>query len=200
MKASWLDHRLSLNSAVFHIDWRNLQVNVPNPAVPAQFFIANAGGATSSGVELELAARPRSGLDVFGSVGYTHARFKSGSASSGVPVGGNTLPNTPDYTLNLGAQYTHAVSRASIYARRDITVYGASVYDDFNTRSQDAYSLTDFRAGLRNGHAFGEAWVKNAFDTRYVPIAFAYGSLAPSGFIGEAGAPRTAGVRFGLTF
>lgn len=200
LKASWQDQRLSLNASVFHMDWRNLQVNLPDPRVPAQFFIANAGGAKSSGVELELAARPQRGLDVFGSLGYTHARFKSGSTSSGVPVGGNTLPDTPEYTLNLGTQYSHQVARASVYARGEVTVYGASVYDDFNTRSQNAYSLTDLRAGVLGGHVFGEAWVKNAFDTRYVPLAFAFGALAPSGFLGEAGAPRTAGVRLGVTF
>jgi len=42
--------------------------------------------------------------------------------------------------------------------------------------------------------------VRNAFDTRYVPLAFAYTGLAPSGFIGEPGAPRTFGVRLGMTF
>jgi hypothetical protein len=45
-----------------------------------------------------------------------------------------------------------------------------------------------------------EGWTKNAFDTRYIPIAFAYGSFAPSGFVGEMGAPRRVGVTMGLTF
>jgi outer membrane receptor protein involved in Fe transport len=39
-----------------------------------------------------------------------------------------------------------------------------------------------------------EAWVRNAFDTRYIPVAFAYPGLAPSGFLGENGRPRTFGV------
>ena len=30
-------------------------------------------------------------------------------------------------------------------------------------------------------------WIRNAFDTHYIPVAFAYGQLAPSGFIGEMG-------------
>ena len=51
------------------------------------------------------------------------------------------------------------------------------------------------------GRAFGEVWVRNAFDTRYVPVAFPYNpGLAPSGFIGEIGAPRTFGIRAGVTF
>ena len=48
---------------------------------------------------------------------------------------------------------------------------------------------------------FVEAWIRNAFDTQYIPIAFQYDrSLAPSGFIGEMGRPRTFGVNVGVSF
>ena len=67
VKTSWLGQRLSVNAAVFYIDWTDLQVNVPNPLVPAQFYVANAGTATSKGFEIELNARPQPGLDVFAS-------------------------------------------------------------------------------------------------------------------------------------
>jgi hypothetical protein len=36
----------------------HLQLNVPNPFVPGQFYIANVGEATSRGVELESAGPP----------------------------------------------------------------------------------------------------------------------------------------------
>jgi outer membrane protein assembly factor BamB len=39
-----------------------------------------------------------------------------------------------------------------------------------------------------------------AFDTHYIPLAFPQPGLAPSGFLGENGAPRTFGVRVGATF
>jgi outer membrane receptor protein involved in Fe transport len=65
---------------------------------------------------------------------------------------------------------------------------------------QDAYSLANFRGGARGRYLFAEAWIKNAFDTHYVPVAFAYGQLAPSGFIGEMGRPRTFGVNAGVSF
>ena len=60
--------------------------------------------------------------------------------------------------------------------------------------------MTNLRAGVRGKHLFAEGWVRNAFDTRYVPVAFAYGSLAPSGFIGEPGVPRTLGLNAGVRF
>ena len=48
---------------------------------------------------------------------------------------------------------------------------------------RSAYSIANFRAGLRGKRLFGEGWVRNAFDTRYVPIAFPYPG------------PRAVGVR-----
>lgn len=201
-KTSWLADRLSLNAAVFYLDWTDLQVNLPNPAVPGQFYISNAGGATSKGVEGELSVRPMADLDLFGGVGYTNARFNSGSVSGGANVGGNKLSNTPDYTFNAGVQYARPVSSEfTLYGRADMVRYGAFQYDDANTMSQEAYALANFRAGVRCGRAlFFEGWVRNAFDTFYVPTAFAYPGLAASGFIGESGAPRTFGLRAGLTF
>ena len=88
----------------------------------------------------------------------------------------------------------------TLFARAELVRYGDFQYDDANTARQSAYSLTNFRAGVRAKHAFAEGWVRNAFDTRYVPIAFAYPGLAPSGFIGEMGRPRTFGLRLGVTF
>jgi iron complex outermembrane recepter protein len=78
--------------------------------------------------------------------------------------------------------------------------YGAFNYDEANLARQDAYSVANFRAGARGRLLFAEAWVRNAFDTRYVPVAFPYGELAPSGFVGESGRPRTFGVTLGITF
>lgn len=201
IKSTLLGQHLSINVAAFVIDWRDLQINVPNPFVPGQFFIGNGGGATSTGAELELMARPAAGLDLFGSLGYTRARFKTGSMSSGLDVSGHRLPNTPVYTANAGAQYARAVTGAvSMYVRGDVTAYGEQHYDEINAVSQDSYALTALRGGVRGGRLFGEAWLDNAFDTRYVPLAFAYPGLAPSGYLGEPGAPRTFGVRVGVNF
>jgi iron complex outermembrane receptor protein len=150
-------------------------------------------------VELELHARPVANLDVFAGAGYTDARFLSGSFDSGVNVTGKKLHFTPDYTANGGMQYSIAVSKnATAYARAEVAAYGQYQYDNQNTAAQPAYSIANFRAGLRGKHWFAEGWVRNALDTHYVPIALAYNS--PSRFIGESGAPVTFGFRSGLTF
>jgi iron complex outermembrane receptor protein len=209
--------RVAASAAVFFIDWQNLQLNLPDPVVPAQFFIANAGAATSRGIEVEVNARVTpagspgasvasgSGrtidVDVFAALGYTRARFGDSSEASGLQVEGNELPNAPGYTATVGTQLSRAVSGSlSLYGRAEAVFYGSYFYDDTNTAGQDAYALANLRAGARGRVVFAEAWVRNAFDTRYIPVAFAYSSFAPSGFVGEMGRPRTFGLRAGVTF
>lgn len=202
VKTRWAGGRLTANAAVFNIDWADLQLNLPDPAVPGQFYIANVGGASSRGVEFEVNARVQPGVDLFSAVGYTHARFKGGSLSSGASVAGNAIPNTPDYTATVGAQVTRALRPgADAYGRAEMAFYGAFTYDDLNSAAQEAYSLANVRAGVRGRYVFAEAWVRNAFDTFYIPVALAFDPrLAPSGFLGESGAPRTFGISAGVTF
>jgi len=201
IKTTVASNRVTANLAAFHISWNDLQVFIPNPLVPGQFFIGNSAGATSSGLEFELHARPDRSLDLFGGAGFTHAHFSDGSFSNGVDVGGKRLSNTPSYTADFGVQYGRPLREGlSLTARAEAICYGSFKYDDANTVGQDAYTLTNLRAGLRGRRAFGELWVRNAFDTRYIPVALPYPGLAPSGFVGEAGAPRTFGLRAGVRF
>jgi iron complex outermembrane receptor protein len=201
VKTRWSDGRISANAAVFFINWNDLQLNVPDPAVPIQFYISNVGGASSRGFEVELAARPLQGIDVYGTLGYTHARFGNGAVSGGVNVEGNEIPNTPDLTASAGVQYSSTFRQtANWFARADFVVYGGFKYDEANTAAQDAYGLVNLRGGVRSGRLLGEVWVRNLFDTFYVPVAFASPGLAPSGFLGESGAPRTFGVSVGVGF
>ena len=88
----------------------------------------------------------------------------------------------------------------TLYGGGEAVFYGAFKYDDMNLAEQKAYSLVNLRGGARGGRLFAEGWIRNAFDTSYVPVAFAYGQLAPSGFIGESGRPRTFGITAGVSF
>jgi iron complex outermembrane receptor protein len=200
LKTLWASGRVTANAAVFHIDWQDLQLNVPDPAVPAQFFISNVGGATSKGVELELAARAGPGFDVFGAFGYTKARFGAGSVSGPRSIEGNRLPNTPDHTVSVGGQYSRRVGSAIALARLDVVRMGSFQYDDANSLGQDAYTLVHLRGGYQARRWLAEVFVRNAFDTAYIPLAFPYPDFAPSGFMGEMGAPRTVGASVGIRF
>ena len=200
VKSSFAGGRATASAALFVIDWDDLQLNVPNPFVPGQFYIFNVGAARSSGFEAEITARPAGMLDVFASFGYTRARFADGTESMGVDVSDNKLPFTPDYTALAGAQLGRGItSTINAFVRGEVVLSGEFQYDEANSRSQEAYALVNIRAGARSKYLFGEVWVRNATQTRYVPIAIPY-QFAQSGFIGENGRPRTFGVSFGVTF
>ena len=200
MKSSWGDDRVVANAAVFTIDWENLQLNLPSPDAPGQFYIANVAAARSTGAELEVSARLHANVKLFSALGYTHARFMSGSVSSGVDVSGHELPSTPNYTATLGGQFSRPLGSATLVGRGEVVSYGAFYYDDANSAAQEAYTLTNVRVGVKGKLVSVEAWVRNMFDTRYIPVAFAYGFFAPSGFVGESGRPRTWGISAALGF
>jgi iron complex outermembrane receptor protein len=201
-KSTWVGGRVTANAAAYVIDWDDIQLNLPIQGAPGQFYIDNVGAATSRGVELELSARPHQQVSVFGSLGFTHARFKDGSQSNGRDVSDNKLPNTPAQTAMIGVEVARPVNqRWSVVGRAETVVFGAFEYDTANTARQDTYSLTNLRAIVRGERLVVEAWMRNAFNSFYVPVAFEYEpAFAPSGFIGEAGKPRTFGVTVGVGF
>lgn len=203
-KSQWLDGKLQANLALFYIRWRALQLNNVLPVDATTFlpYIVNAGGANSKGVELELRARPNKNWDLFGSFGYTDAEFRNGSRDNGVSVAHHDLPYTPEYKASVGTQMSWEWNRsATVYARAEVTMFGTYAYDASNRQSQDSYSLANFRLGVRGDRWFLEGWANNAFGTDYVPIAFAFRpEFAPSGYLGESGAPATFGIRAGYSF
>jgi len=200
-KGTFHDDRLKVTAAAFYTDWSRLQLN--HIGVGGQTYIANAGGADSKGLELELAARPVKWLELFAGVAYDDARFLSDASDGGLGVSGNHIPYAPDYTANAGAELTYELcSAVTAYVRGDVELYGGFAYDPSNQASQSAYSIANFRGGMRGKHWFAEGWARNAFDSNYVPIAIAYGGFlgAPSGYVGESGAPVTFGVKAGILF
>ena len=190
-KASWADGRVQTNASVFHIDWNDMQLNVPVPTQPGQFYIANVGTATSRGAELEIMARATTGVDVFATAGYTRARFADGKK----------VPFTPDVTLSAGVQLSRSLNAdVTAVGRFEAVRTGRFEYDEANRAGQDAYTLVNARVGVEWRRLSIDGWARNLFDTRYIPVAFAYDTFAPSGFVGEMGRPRTLGVTVGVRF
>lgn len=203
-KGRALDNKLRWGTAAFYTDWRDLQLNVANGG-PATFHIANAGNASARGLEIDMNYAPTSNWSIFGSAGWTDTRFNAGArdnvGGASTPLGGRQIPYTPDYTAALGTQVTFEVGGGyNVYARAEVQFMGSFNYDTSNTVGQDAYTIANFRLGVRNQRWFLEGYVNNAFDAEYVPIAFAFPGIAPSGYVGESGTPITFGVRSGIKF
>lgn len=200
LKSSHLNNRLIINPVLFYIDWDDMQLDVPNPAVPGQFYIDNVGQANSKGFEIEILGRPLEGLDVFGGFGYVSSEFDDYTLPGGGSTNGNDLPFAPNYTWNAGAQYTvKLTARARVFARGEVFAFDNYYYDATNAQQQNNYAIANFRLGFAGKHWRLEGWINNAFDVDHVPVALPF-PLAPSGYLGESGAPQTYGVSFGITF
>lgn len=199
LKTAWLKNRVVANAALFRTEWNDLQLDVPAGA-PGVFFIDNAGKARSEGGEVELSVRPLAGLTLFGGLGLLASEFRSDSMSGGMDVSGNELPFAPHLTWHAGTEYSQVIySQYTGFIRLEGVGTGRYYYDASNAESQDSYEQFNARVGVGTHVWRVETWVNNLFDQDYVPIAFPF-QLAPSGYVGENGAPRTVGVSLSRTF
>jgi iron complex outermembrane receptor protein len=198
VKTSLLEGRLRLDAALFWIDWDDMQLSQFDAS--AGGYVTNAGEATSRGIEVAVTGRPIEGLDLFGSFGWTDSEFGSYVDPYGEDAKGNRLPFAPETTLHLGAQWAGQVADdVRLRVRGEFAHYGTFYYDAGN-REGESFGVASFRVGVGGESWRLDAWIRNAFDESYVPVAFQPNPADPSAFVGESGAPRTFGCTLGLRF
>lgn len=118
IKSDWFDRRLRANLTAFYYDYKDLQVQsyVQNGAAFGA-RTANAATARVKGVELELMARPISGLTLSSNIAYLDARYREYTAASVTAYGefdasGQRLNNAPRWSATFGASYRHDMGSA----------------------------------------------------------------------------------------
>jgi iron complex outermembrane receptor protein len=112
LKSTWLDNRLTVNTALFYIDWTDTQVETitVNGSLP---ITANAAETHNYGVELAVRGQITDNLAVFASYAYTKAELSEYSPGVvGTRFGaldafdGDRLPGTPEHQGGLNVNYT----------------------------------------------------------------------------------------------
>ena len=152
---------------------------------------SNAGEAHSQGFELELIARPVTGLEFVAGYGYIEAEFDEYEDLRG-NFDGNTLPFAPRYTYNMATQYRHSLWGSTVlFGRVELQGTGKLYFDETNAESQGAYELVNARVGFETDHFDVCIWGKNLFDEEYVPVAFEFPG---TGWLGTSGDPCTFGI------
>jgi outer membrane receptor protein involved in Fe transport len=122
-KVGFLDNRLHWNTAVFDIEWSNLQVLVPTSLFS---YITNAGSARSNGFETELDAQVMRHLDVIAGLTYNNARLVGSQPASSSPSAqlraGDRLAGVPQWTGRVGLLCASPIgSRYNATARVDLS-------------------------------------------------------------------------------
>jgi iron complex outermembrane recepter protein len=199
-KTSWLDRRLVVNLAAYHIVWQNVIVNANAPNALFGYSV-NGGGAHSDGVELEVTAVPVRGLTLSFAGDYDEAKIDSVSkAGAGVlATRGATLPFAPRYKLYGGAEYDFPVLDGSwtARARADVSSTGLS-YSSISNQPETVnrpYTTVNLRVGISRDQLDLTLFADNVGDARGELAALDNGS-------GESVLirPRTIGVSIDKSF
>ncbi len=209
-KSEFFQRHLRLNVAGFYTDYKDLQVTrffQPLGTTFGQFITENAGTAVTKGVELEVVARPVSGLEIGGTYAYLDARYThfTGLAST-IGTGnfdGKRLRQSPKDSASAYISYTYNLaSGASLSALTSWKYQSLSYYDPDNNPITviPAYQLVDAHVDYKSagGRWTLSLWGKNLGDTHYRTHVFSQrdGRVAFALF----GDPRTYGLTLGYSY
>ena len=176
------DTTLLLSTAVFHIDWRNLQQQVALPC--ESIFDINGRRAVINGADLDLQGHVVPSLLLRAGVGFEKTAITEPGALAivGITPGSRVL-GTPTWTASLAGVYTRRISTgldgfleldASYTGNSRALLNGGN--DTFATRG--AYVLVDLRVGVRHHENSISINVRNATNSRP--------NLGDIGYIGYA--------------
>ncbi len=208
------DQRLRLRTALFHIDYKDLQVlELFSPAGSPSGDLGismtfNAADARSRGLEAEFVYTPVERWTLSGGYAWLDAIYTrffldedlGFRFSNPVDRTGNRLRNAPRHSLNLDIAYRHPLPSGGEWLTRLNWNYTSKNYQEpgnLEIAAIPAYSLTNLRIAWRpNADLEMAAWVDNLFDERYLVHNF---SVGPSSLT-TPGPPRTFGVNVRYRF
>jgi iron complex outermembrane recepter protein len=176
-KLSLLDRRIYLSSAVFYIDWSDIQTLVPTDL---GFSISgNAGKATARGLEVELQSRGLLAERLSMVIGYSYTQVQLEESIVDLGLNGDSAPRVPehagsfmlDYTLGGSGAWHGGFNLATSYTGGSFTTFGplipqadGSLSPDALHLKQDAYWLTNVSARFGMNDWTLRLFVDNVLD------------------------------------
>jgi iron complex outermembrane recepter protein len=197
-KATFPEQRLSFDAAVFYVDWTDIQLNITTPS--GLEYTANAGSASSRGLELSASYSPLPALTLSTALSRTDAKLDAGLPSGAIGAKGDVLPYTPRFKATVDAEY-------AFKSWSGWTPYLAATYLFNGSESTDfpealgyprielpAYQTIAARTGLRNDRWTLEVYAKNIADTRGFTSAAALTGSPTGPYAMGVIQPRTVGI------
>ena len=199
LRPAWLDHRLTLDSTLFFVNWSDIQLRLGRPDGFA--YAANAGGAHNLGVENALNWTATSNLQLQVNLTFLQAEIsRATDLGHGVvlPVG-ERIPGEPRWSASELATYHWntdyrpyvSLSAQSLSAARNVFV-GTSTpaLPVFN------YSVFNLRTGFSVKQWDFSLYANNLADRRGVSVAYTGGTGPdPAANRSIYIQPRTLGLR-----
>ena len=206
-KTSWYDRRLTTDISLFRIDLINLQVPECFGAGCAFSGVGNVPGtaARSTGVELDIAARPVRNWNIDLAASYVRAVLVEdltvdlGAAA----VDGAPLLNVPKVNASLSSDYTWPVGPSLNFSAGGSLSYEGRVaitsYDESSAINVPAspYSLLNLRTALDWNRYKLTLYVDNALDRNAQLNVF---NDVNDAYVVLTNRPRTVGLRLSAQF
>jgi len=199
-KSSWLDNRLTFNTALFYEydkDYQFFYISVQTDG-QAQ-VIANLKRVEIMGLESELNWRVQSGWEVFATLGLLDSTIKKvGTISTPLPITtGKRAPRTSPYNAVIGSQWNFPLGEYRAMFRFDVSRNGTKTWEADNLYLMDPVTLVNTRfTFFSNSKWHLTAWASNLFNHHYYAD---FSSNAFGGLGRDIGFPAP-GRRYGLDF
>ena len=207
-EAGWktllLNKRISVDLAVYDIDWKNIQLNNTTPSGVA--YLANGGTAKSQGAEITLAYVPVRNLRLGLNAAYTDSRLTEDAPSLG-GKNGDSLPGVPKLTYAFSTDYTYALPwDLTGHAGGDYRWTGAR-WSSFGSSStnwrEGGYGVLDLYADVVDQKWTLRIYAKN-LNNQHPQLNIGYLQNAATGQIAVLQAsslqPRTVGIELDTEF
>jgi iron complex outermembrane receptor protein len=185
IKSQWMEQRLTLNAAVYQIDWTDLQISsISQDPNNIAAIIRNTGEAESSGIELEGSFLISDNFLIGGTYSYSDPKFKSGAVDlgltgpcgvdnsicpNGTNVGGQQLGRT---VKTMWSAYVAANGQLTggwnWFARADLAYKDDQFINASNIGFIGEYTLLNARVGAENDRFEVALWSKNLTDEEYL--------------------------------
>jgi iron complex outermembrane recepter protein len=206
-KGQFFNNRASISSALFYMDYQDLQVTdyvLINEEGDYVYVDQNAGEAYVRGFEVEAAVLPVPGLELAISAGYSETNVKEvflfGETINDIETLNDVdIPGTRPWTAGFSADYSYPLSdtwagniRAS-YVWQDRAFRGL---DKLAADELPRYDTVNLNIGVSSDRWDITAYGENLFDTRY--WTGINGGLVRG--IGVVFVPRTFGIRMSYNF
>jgi iron complex outermembrane receptor protein len=172
-KTSWLDHRVQVDGAIFHYQYKDQQIIDVYPT--GQQPLINLGKSKIDGGELEVVTRPVRSVTLRASAGFLHTDVQDGMLATG-SIDGQELPYAPHVSGTVAMDWeAWQFAAAKINVHLD-TNYNSKQYlalPNENAISQGGYSLLNGRLSLLSADDKWEvgAWGRNIADKFYLTNA-----------------------------
>jgi iron complex outermembrane recepter protein len=202
VRSTQLAGRMSLDFAVYHVNWKNIQLF----EVVSGFGVnANGGTARSQGLEWNLAYLPVRDLTLQWTGAYTDAKLTSDAVTIGA-ASGSRLPYAPKWSTAVDGEYKHAASGKLRGFCGATWSYVGSRATDFASAATPtgqftvgSYSTLDVRVGLDSDHYRLTLYGKNLGDRRGITNYSSAAAGAPYSTLSIT-QPTTVGLSLSMKF